>query len=140
MSEPSLSQSAQEDGRVGHPLIGVWTVEIAEAGKPHVERATHTYHPDGSMAIAAAAYAAHGAWTANGDHSAAVAALLPIPPGGGFSGFFDMRANVQVADDGRTFQMSAAISRPTPSGVPAQRQATVTGRRFTVDTPPLPSA
>ena len=119
---------------MGHPLIGVWSVEIHEVGKPHVERATHTFHADGSMAIAASTYAAHGVWATTDERSATVAALLPIPPGEGFSGWFSMHARVQVSDDGGVFQMDAVVSRPTPSGIPAERPATIAGRRFTVDT------
>ena len=117
---------------MGHPLVGVWSVEISWADRPHLEHATHTYHPEGSMAIAASTYAAHGAWTATGERSAEVAALMPIPPGGGVSGWLDMHANVQVSDDGNAFRMDAVVARPTPSGVPSERQATISGRRFAV--------
>jgi len=116
-----------------HPLIGVWSVEIHEAGKPYVAQATHTYHADGTMAIATAKYAAHGAWVATGERTAKLAALLPIPPGEGFSGWFSMRANIEVASAGDTFRMDAVVSRPTPSGIPAEHPATVTATRFMVD-------
>ena len=126
-----------------HPLIGVWSVEVREAGKPHVERVTHAYHPDGLMSIAAATYAAQGAWAATGERSATVAALLPIPPGEGFSGWLTLQASVQVADDDGAFQMDATVDRPTPSGVAAQHSATLVAKRFTAVAPtkgPQPTA
>ncbi len=116
-----------------HPLIGVWSVEIHEAGKPHVAHVTHTYHADGSMAIAASTSAAHGVWIATGERGATISALLPIPPGEGFSGWFTMRGTAQVADDGDAFGMDAVVSRPTPSGIPAEHPTTLVAKRFTVD-------
>lgn len=116
-----------------HPLIGVWSVEVREAGRPHVERVTHAYHADGVVSVAAATYAAHGAWAATGERSATLAALLPIPPGEGFSGWLTLHARVEVTGDGSTFQMDATLYRPTPSGASTQHSATLVAKRFTVD-------
>ena len=116
-----------------HPLIGVWTVEIHEPGKPHPRRVTHAYHPDGTMAIVASTYTANGVWAPTGERSAKLSALVPIPPGEGFDGWFTVRATTQVADDGEAFQTQAVVSRPTPSGATTEHPATLVAKRFTLD-------
>ena len=116
-----------------HPLIGVWSVEVREAGRPLVERVTHAYHADGVISVAAATYAAHGVWAPTGERGATLAALLPVPPGEGFSGWLTLQASVEVAGDGSTFRMDAILYRPTPSGVSTQHSATLVAKRFTAD-------
>lgn len=117
---------------MGHPLVGVWSVEVKETGKPHAERVTHAYHESGVVTVAASTYAAHGVWSPTTPSGADVAALLPIPPGEGFSGWLTLRGSAQVTDDGGSFQMDATVYRPTPSGTSSQHPATLVGKRFTV--------
>ena len=115
-----------------HPLVGVWSAEARVVGRPHAEPVTYAFHADGTLAVAASTYAANGSWSASGERSADVAALLPIPPGEGFSGWLTLRATVEVAADRGSFQMDAMVHRPTPSGTSSQHPATLVGRRFTV--------
>lgn len=115
-----------------HPLVGVWSAEAHEVGRPHAERVTYAFHADGTLAVAASTYAANGSWSASGEWSADVAALLPVPPGEGFSGWLTLRATVQVAADGDSFRMDAMVYRPTPSGTSSQHPATLVGKRFAV--------
>ena len=115
-----------------HLFVGVWAVEVHEPGKPHVERVTYACNADGVVAIAAATYAAHGVWVATGERSGSVTALLPVPPGEGFSGWLTMQATVEVAADGRTFEMDATVYRPTPNGATTQRPARLVAERLTI--------
>jgi len=106
-----------------YPRIGVWAVEVRAPRKPHVERVSYACTADGVVPIAAATYSAHGVWVATSGRGGSVTALPPVPPGEGFSAWLTMQATVEVAADGRTFEMNATVYRPTPSGTSTQRPA-----------------
>jgi hypothetical protein len=120
---------------VEHPVIGVWTVEVAFQGNPRREFATSAYHPDGSMTLTTSGYAAQGAWSAVSARSARVRAMAPLGPAEGQAGWHVLEAEVEVSQDGGSLSLQGLHSRPTPSGIPARTAITGSGQRLLVDGP-----
>ena len=114
---------------MSHPIVGVWTVEARETGRPRVERATYACHADGILSFAGTTYSAHGTWTPTGPTTVAIGVLLPTPEGEGFDGWMTMRATLELTADAAGFGAQAMLLRPTPSGTPVERSLALVGRR-----------
>ena len=113
-----------------HPLVGVWTMEVAYVGRPSKQLAVNTFHEDGSMSISTAAFTAQGVWVATSDRSARIRALAPVGPAEGQAAWHTFEATLELAADGNSFALQGRLSRPTPSGRPTETAATATGQRL----------
>lgn len=117
---------------MNHAIVGVWAVESTYDDRPRTDRGTFLFHPDGTVSIAFAEYAAHAVWQATGERNVTVTGTRPVGPNEGFVGWFTFKGLGAVSDDGTGISMNAVQSRPRPDGSLAEQRATISGRRVQV--------
>ena len=120
---------------MGHPIVGVWAVDVRYADRPRTDRGTLLFHEDGTVSLAFSGYSAHAVWSGTGGHTAVVTGTRPVGPNEGFVGWHTLTASVTVADDGMSCVMEATESRPRPDGSLVEQRASITGTRLTVVLP-----
>jgi hypothetical protein len=111
-----------------HALIGVWIVEVEDATR---SRVTHSFRADGTMLVTSAFHGAQGVWRPTGERSAELLVMRPTEAEDrSFVGWQAARGNVELSEDGESYEMSGSVSRPLPDGSVDERSLTLRGKRL----------